>query len=296
MARNWEQTFIDWTAPLSGTEETRAENAVGIVRNAIKESSLFDNVNVTVFVHGSYRNNTNVLGESDVDVGVVCTDSYFTQYPEGMTDAHFGNKVADYTYSTFKTHLGRALTDYLGKDAVTREPKTFAAHETSYHLDADVTPFFEHRRYKTDGSWLTGVEMRPDNTTDRIINWPEQHNANGIERNNATRRCYKGMVRVLKNLRNEMAGESHAAAEPIKSFLTECLVYNVATTCFETKTWYDDVRATLLDIYQHTASDEACKNWLEVSELKYLFHSSKPWTRQQVRTFIEAAWGYVGFQ
>jgi hypothetical protein len=41
---------------------------------------------------------------------------------------------------------------------------------------------------------------------------------------------------------------------------------------------------------------ETCSEWGEVSELKYLFHTSKEWTQQQAHDFIDAVWNYVGFE
>ena len=34
----------------------------------------------------------------------------------------------------------------------------------------------------------------------------------------------------------------------------------------------------------------------EVNELKYLFRSGQPWTRQQAYGFVAAAWNYIGFE
>jgi hypothetical protein len=35
--------------------------------------------------------------------------------------------------------------------------------------------------------------------------------------------------------------------------------------------------------------------WLEVNDVKYLFHSTQPWTKEQAHAFVSAAWDYVGF-
>lgn len=85
-----------------------------------------------------------------------------------------------------------------------------------------VTTVAKTRDWETDQS---GVQMLTDKGRS-IINWPEQHYRNGVDKNSATGRRYKRAVRILKMLRNEMAKQGVRAAQPIPSFLAECLVWN----------------------------------------------------------------------
>ena len=103
------------------------------------------------------------------------------------------------------------------------------------------------------------------------------------------------MVRVLKNLRNEMKDRGVAAAEPIPSFFNECLVYNVTDTVFGNMSFYVELQAVLRSLYGWTKSQASCYDWGEVNELKYLFRGSQPWTREGGHAFVLAAWQYVGF-
>jgi tRNA nucleotidyltransferase (CCA-adding enzyme) len=66
MAINEDQLKRWATAP-SETEETKCQNAVRLITNAIKERFGSD---VTVFLQGSYKNRTNVRQDSDVDIVV----------------------------------------------------------------------------------------------------------------------------------------------------------------------------------------------------------------------------------
>jgi hypothetical protein len=115
--------------------------------------------------------------------------------------------------------VGEALSDYFGFGVVTRGNKAFDVKETSHHVEADVTPFFEHRRYSKNGTYLSDVELRPDNAGSfNVINWPEHHYENGNAKNNRTTRSYRALVRILKNLRNEMDDSGMQAAAPIIGF------------------------------------------------------------------------------
>ena len=56
-----------WTYSPSDSEDQRAENACRIVMRAVKNSPLLAKWNIAVFIQGSYKNNTNVRLNSDVD-------------------------------------------------------------------------------------------------------------------------------------------------------------------------------------------------------------------------------------
>lgn len=219
MNREWGNTFGQWAQPPSKTEEERSENAIKAIRNAIAKSDKLNHRSSKVFVQGSYRNRINVRKESDVDLGVLCDESFIPFYPEGTTKETFGNVSADYTYTRFKDELEEALVDYFGQGSVHRGNKAIDIKENSYHVDADVAPFFEYRRYWTDGSYRCGVALRPD-SGGRVHNYPERlleswsrtplHYENGVSKNTKTGRSYKGVVRIMKSLRNEMEESGEA--------------------------------------------------------------------------------------
>lgn len=212
MARDWEAQFREWAKPPGKTEQDRCDNAASAIRNAIKASDKLRSRGVSVFAQGSYRNNTNVRKDSDVDIGVLCTDTFFHEFPEGATRETFSITPATYHYEQYKNEIEEALVSHFGRAAVKRGNKAFDIHETTYHVEADVAAFFEHRRYSNDGSCLKGVELRTDNENRSVINWPEQHYANGTTKNTATGRRYKAVVRILKALSNEMTARGVRAA------------------------------------------------------------------------------------
>lgn len=299
---SWDTTFTQWAQPPGKAEEERCENAVRAIRNAIARSEKLNRRDIKVFTHGSYRNNVNVRKESDVDIGVMCHQYFLSQYPPGKTRADFGHVDAPYSFKEFKDELEEALVAYFGRAAVQRGNKAIDVHETTYHVEADVAPFFEYRHYGESGSYLCGVALISDQGT-RIINYPErllktwpainQHYENGVAKNSATGRRFKGMVRILKSARNAMEDAGIQAVKAIPGFLIECLVWNVPDFCFSNDSWHKDVRAALSYLWLKTRKDENCADWMEVSELKYLFRSM-PTKRQAAHAFIDAAWNYVG--
>lgn len=292
MARDWEAQFREWARPPSKTEEERCSNAATAIRNAVKFSSVLRPRGVTAFLQGSYRNNTNVRRDSDVDIGILCTDTFFYELPQGTGPGDFELRPATYTYSQYKNDVESALVDYFGRTAVVRGKKAFDVHETTYHVEADVAPFFPYRRYAANGTYLEGVQLITDEESAAIVNWPEQHYTSGCQKNNDTGTRFKSVVRALKALSNEMA-QQHVAGGEIPGFLIECLVWNVPTNYFGDSTYTADVKAALAHIHVHTRTDAECENWLDVSQLKELFGPERKWTRGQANAFAAAAWAYA---
>lgn len=301
MATDWEGMFSRWSRPPGQTETERIENACRAVRDALDAS---DNLRAVtrVYAQGSYRNRVNVRADSDVDLGVLYTgNSFYAKYPDGMTAADFGNVVGDTTYAQFKNDVEVALKARFGR-GVTRSNKAFDVHGNTYRIDADVVPTMVHRRYGSDGSYICGVELYPDQGG-RIINWPErlfddshwpaQHYENAVCKNNDTGRRFKGVVRILKTLRNQMDAEGIAEAKPILGFLVECMVWNVPGDYFGHDTLDGDVQATLGHLWSNLKTAEACHHWGEVSELKYVFRGQEV-KRAQAWAFVDRAWTYTG--
>ncbi|MDX2198762.1 MAG: nucleotidyltransferase [Phycisphaerae bacterium] len=295
MGRDWENTFRSWGQPPSQSERDRCENAERAIRKAIAASATLAARSITVFAQGSYANRTNVRQDSDVDICVLCRDVFYYDLPTGVASESYGITPATYEYARFKNEVGTALTDYFGYTAVTRGNKAFDVHANTYRIDADVVPAFEYRRYTSASAYHEGTKFLPDNGG-QVINWPTQNYDNGVSKNRLTGERFKAMVRIMKRLRNEMAEATIAAATPIASFLQECLVWNVPDEEFGHDAYKADVRHVIAYLWNNTRGLDACGEWGEINELKYLFKGGQPWTREQVNAFLQAAWDYIGFQ
>lgn len=291
-----EATFVSWAQGPSQTETARCENAETAVRNALNADDRLKAMNISVFAQGSYCARTNVRQDSDVDICVRYNDSFFADYPKGRKREDFGHIASSLSYSEFRNMVGDALVDYFGEEGVTRGNKAFDVHANTYRIDADVVATFEHRRYTDDTpDYLSGVAFAPDSGP-TIYNWPQQNYDNGVAKNADCARHYKRVIRILKRLCYKMRAEEIEEAMDIGSFLIECLVWNAPNEAFIHTSYTDDVRYVLADLWNRTRSDETCSEWGEVNELKYLFRSAQPWTRQQANNFLQAAWDYIGFQ
>lgn len=296
-AQQWEPVFTAWSVGPGTTEKEKCENTEKAIRKAIDADSALNSRTIRIFAQGSYRNHTNVRQDSDVDICVLCTDICFTDYSsaEGIDDSKVGLSTSSYTYAMFKNEVGTALRNYFGASVVSRGNKAFDIHATTYRVDADVVPCLEHRRYDRNGKYISGTELHPDNGG-RVTNWPDQQYENGVLKHVLTKARFKKIVRILKNLRYEMEDQGIATAKCVPSYLVECLVFNVPNELFEGMSFHADVRAALLHLWDKTRTQDTCNEWGEVNELKYLFRSSQPWTREQANDFLLAAWSYTGIK
>lgn len=222
-----ESTFQTWTKPSSDTEDEKRENAVRAVRAAVAAHKSLSSRNVSVLAHGSYANNTEVRQESDVDVFVVCPIPFFYDFSmaKGFTKEDVGIVESDYKYSQFKNEVQEALASRFGQRAVSRGGKAFDVHENTYRVDADVVACLRHRRYTTKDNagrfiYWSGIEFVADNGN-RIINWPEQHYKNGVDKNERTKGHFKHLVRVIKRLRYAMEENGISEAPPFHSFVSD---------------------------------------------------------------------------
>lgn len=300
---SWEDKFRSWSQPPSQAEQEKCENAERAIRRAIDDDKTLSTKDIEVKAQGSYKANTNIRLDSDVDIRVCLKNTFYYSLPQNSSQRpeDYGIVPVTTSYADFKQQVENALVNEFGRRSVTRGNKAFDIHENTYRIDADVVAVYEYRwytgRYNPDGShhYHEGVKFYSD-SGDLILNWPEQSYTNGVTKNNATGRRYKANVRILKRLRNEMQEAGIADADEIASFLIESLVWNAPDEAFGHDKLKDDVRYVLAHCFNHTLDDQKCKEWGEVNELKYLFRSAQPWTRQQAHKFLSAAWDYIGFE
>jgi hypothetical protein len=292
----WEDTLRDWAKPPGVTAEQRTENAVRMIRQAIADHPGLLHRHIDVFAQGSYRNNTNIRDDSDVDVCILCTDSFFSDYSEsGLTDARLGHEPAAYTFSSFKNAVHDALEYKFGASGVSRRNKHFDVHENSYRLDADVVACFEHRLYIPDGRYIPGTQFIADDGR-HVVNWPEQHHRNGVTKNESTRRRFKYVARALKRLRAEMEGVGVPEARSVASFLVESLVWNAPDELFADESYTTNLVDILFWGIGATEPAAGTSALVEVNRIKPLFGPGQPWTSDATNSFLKAAVVQLGFR
>lgn len=145
-----------YAAPLSETENQKCLNAIGMVRDALKGLGFTDNGRsikkmfddtyayslemrsvsggrkVSLFIQGSYANNTNVRTESDVDIAVVQEEVFNTEYrsssdPYPQSDVDYNFSQSAPASKSFKDEVQECLVEKFGSD-VERKNKSIKIH------------------------------------------------------------------------------------------------------------------------------------------------------------------------
>lgn len=298
MAKFSEETLNGWCKPPSNTEEQRLEKTVRRIREAIQKSEELKEYDIEVFGQGSYANDTNVRLESDVDINVCCTAFFFTEYvTKDVSDETFGYVNSKHPYSDFKDKVKNALIAEFGVENVKVKNKCFSVVENMNRVKADVVPTFQLRRFDDAVEYhaIKGVCFY-SSKNEKVTNYPKQHIENGKQKNANTQRRFKRTVRIFKKVRYKMIEDGIIVSTNITSFLLECLVWNVPDHIFnDNDTWTKRVKDAIFHIYGQTQDAESCKEWGEVSELLYLFHSNRKWSAKDVNEYMIQMWNYMGF-
>lgn len=231
---------------------------------------------IEVYLQGSYKNSTNVRGDSDVDVIAQLNESYthdispLDQLERERYEAQF--VPASYRWAEFRADVLDALQRYYGDSAVHERNKCLNVVGSSNRLNADVVVALEHRRYTSFVSYSneahhSGIAFWTQRDNRRIENWPKQHYSNGVAKNSPfqTSGRYKSTARMFKNARSAAVDRGFLAEEEAPSYFVECLVYNVPTWCFGAT--HTDTYVTALEwLRQEDKSRFVCG-----SELVWLF-------------------------
>jgi len=296
MAKFTEQTLTNWTKPPSDTEESKLENAERMVREAISEDETLKSKSTETFGQGSYANNTNVKNNSDIDINVRYTDGFYYNIPKNKSKEDFGlGNPSTYSYSEFKDDVETALVNKFGRSDVVRNDKCITIKENSYRVETDVVPTWNYRRYSENGNYVLGSKFMTDSYK-WVINYPKQHIENGIDKNKKTSRRFKRLTRLHKKIRYKMIDDGLTVNSNIKSFLLECLVWNVPNNIFDDyDTWNERLKQSIIFLYQNTKEQDTCNEWGEVSELIYLIRDSRKWTRKDINDYLLQLWNYLEY-
>ena len=165
---------------------------------------------VDFHLQGSYANHTNVKGDSDVDILLIC-DDFAQEYKLSLPN--------------LKDAVFKRLSSY---DCFSRGKKTIKFNGKGGFLRADIIPCLTIK-----GSLESGISLYDSSTRSTIVNYPIQHKMNGERKNKETNGLFKPTVRMYKNIRNELVNHGRMRSDLVSSYNLESLIYNVDNTCFD---------------------------------------------------------------
>ncbi len=287
-----EQQLINWSKPVSTSEDQKCQNAINQVTDALKAKF---GSKISIFLQGSYRNNTNVRQSSDVDIVMRYEDAYYPdlQRLSEVDKAKYNSQItfAGYTFDNLKADTQAALNAVFTTDLL-RKNKCIQVNGNTYRVTADVIPCFVLKRFKTPQIVeAEGIKFFSDDNHE-IISFPNQHYSNGTTKTEQTFRLYKRMVRILKVVNYRLIDEGVISDKLASSFFIESLVYNVPNVYFI----YGNYTQTLRNVIEKIYSDmQGNADYTEVNGLLWLFSNRNHRTRKDAMDFMQNCWDYLGY-
>jgi len=290
MSKISDDQLSNWTKPAFENETERAEATQELVEDAINNHEILKDLSIRVFPKGSYANNTNVRHDSDIDIAVEFQGLINLSYDPGVGFSDTG--LSPYTgisEQLFKSHLKSALTSEFRDKVDTSGNKVFKIRGSDKILDADIIPCTTFRLYHSPSHFSEGIELIlnvPDGK--RHFNFPDQHQENGVNKNNSTSKRYKSIVKILKNVNGFLTPEEKDPR--YHSFMIEGLAYNLPTdTYLYNEPWRELLNQLCVDAWKYLKSEEPSgesERWMEVNDIKFLFHPDQKWFRPDAKQFI----------
>lgn len=257
-----ESTLKAYAAPLSETEDLKCKRAIEAIRDALKDLGYTDDQKpiaplepdtfaysvamrnragsekVTIFIQGSYANNTCVHGESDVDIAVVHESNFEYAFGERFSGTTTDKRTEA---AIFKNIVERTLKNRF-PGYVHRKNKSIKVDGNTYRKQADSVPclsmHYFYRSHLNDFlSFKDGIVIYADDGS-IIWNFPKQHIANGWAKNVSTDHYYKKMVRIIKKMRYLMSNCGYSSADDVSSFGLESLLWNIPDSIFTQYRYY----------------------------------------------------------
>lgn len=257
---------------------TTAKATADSIKNALNSYADWpDGVDFEVYLQGSYKNNTNIRGDSDVDVVAQLNSTFYSNLSEEQKKL-LGISLASYGWSDFRVDALKVLKNYYGQSQITEGNKSIKIKANNGRLPADVVVCSQYRRYKSVNNYdyIEGICFWTKNDDRRVINYPKVHYDNGVIKHQNSNKWYKPVVRLFKNSRGNISGD----ATP--SYFLECMLYNVPSSKFGTN--YQDTFCNVVNwLNEVNLNNFVCQN----EQLKLFGLTQEQWDTNQAKAFIK---------
>ena len=253
-----ESTLSKWSHHGSQDGSKRTHETI---RKALKFHAWPDGMTYDFQLQGSYKNDTNIRGDSDVDVILKFNQAFYYNASalseKEQTDLE-RMPPAKYSWDEFRYESFKALKNKFD-GFVAQGNKSIKIKSDSPRLAADVVVCIGHRKYTSLNSFVEGMAFLASQDKHRIVNYPTQHYDNGVKKNSNTDGFYKRTVRMFKNARNHLQDTNIISHDLAPSYFLECLLYNAPNDAFRHS--FQDTYTSIVNWMNHTDISKAmCQN------------------------------------
>ena len=213
-----------------------AKNTHTAIRNALARRQWPDDVRYVTYLQGSYRNNTHLRRQSDVDVVVelaslpVRDGSRLSDSQKRLLKERFPE--SEYGWRRFRRDVLRAVTAGFGESWVREGKKTLKLVMESPEIPVDVVVavrYLTYTEYSGQRSYkhAEGMGLYLPAESRWTVSYPHIHRRNGVEKEKATDWWFRRCIRMFKNARAQLVEEGRLGPATARSYQLECLLYNV---------------------------------------------------------------------
>lgn len=257
---------------------TTAKSTADSIKNALNSYTDWpDGIDFEVYLQGSYKNDTNIRGDSDVDVTAQLNSTFYSNLSEDQKNI-LSLTPASYSLPNFRADVLKILKDYYGQSQIIEGNKSIKIKANNGRLPADVVVCSQYRQYKTVNSYdyTEGMCFWTTNDSRQVINFPKSHYDNGVSKHQNSNKWHKPVVRLFKNCRGSISGDT------TPSYFLECMLYNIPNANFETS--YGDTFCNIVNwLNKNSLDDFVCQN----EQLNLFGTSQEQWNTREAKTFIK---------
>lgn len=278
-------------------ESTKIQQTHEQIREALKESHELMKHKYEIYLQGSYANSTNIRADSDVDVVAQLNSTFYkdinglSQYEKELFLRIFPD--ATYRWADFRRDVMNALISCFGSTSVKQGNKSIKLEGNKYRVNADVVPCLQYRKYRSfsEENYCNFVEgMKFWTTCQRpnreIVNFPKVHLENGQNKNIRTSTMYKGLVRVVKNIKRQLIENYALDPGTAPSYFIECILYNVPDNYY----FQNNFKMSLEMAYDFILRRCDLGKLITVSHQHFLFGTEPwQWNLPDAKTFFDTA-------
>jgi hypothetical protein len=260
---------------------TQSASTYGTIKLALESATAgYAHKSYSIFLQGSYGNDTNIYAESDVDVVMKLMSLYYydisalTAEEQRRFHSSTGGPET-YDYFTFKNHVIEVLEKRFGSTNVKPGNKAIKIVGSGNRRDADVLACTNFRKYRS----FTGASSDYEegicfwSSSGQIANYPRHHSQNCTTKHQGTASWFKPMVRILKNMRSRLVADGTIDKGTAPSYYIEGLMYNIPASKFGSS--YGDTFA-------------AAMNWLNETDRAQLVCANEQY--YLLRDYAETCW------
>lgn len=268
-----ESTLSKWSHHEAGTAFKQAHVPI---RKALEAHRGLSQFKYEVFLQGSYKNDTNLGGDSDVDV-VVRLSAKLKPAVAALTGEQLqkdgSHRFVHQQWNSFRGEALKALRVRFGSAAESGR-KTLKVPKGSIPADADLVVTVSH---------MDGIGFYLSDEQRWVVSFPQQHHSRGLKKEKAANYRFKRTIRVFKAARNRLVAKKVLAKDVAPSYFIECLLYNVPDSLFKPK--LAPTYTGILD-WLGTArrKDFKCQN----GQVELFGSGREQWSQKKARAFIKA--------